>query len=122
MKNTKHNPTMMIKSAFANKIHKLINKCYGIKKGTKEWYDCRRQHNQNVWSDFRKLTDQEKIELFNQIEAIYVESNTELSNYYDDKNFKKYVSKKRMERGYVPKKKTTKEEYLKMVENMEKVF
>jgi hypothetical protein len=32
------------------------------------------------------------------------------------------VNKKRMERGYVPKKKTTKEEYLKMVENMEKVF
>ena len=112
---------MMIKSAFANKVHKLLNKCYGIKKGTKEWYDCRRQYNQHAWSDWRKLTDQEKIELFNQIEAIYVESNTELSNYNKDRNFKKYVNKKRVERGYVPKKKTTKEEYLKMVEKMENV-
>ncbi len=121
MKNTKHNPTMMIKSAFSNKIHKLMNKCYGIKKGTKEWYDCRKLHNQSAWSDFRKLTDQEKIELFDKIEAIYVESSTELSNYNKDKNFKKHVNKKRAERGYVPKKKTTKEEYLKMVETTEKV-
>lgn len=121
MKNTKHNPTMMIKSSFSNKIHKLINKCYGIKKGTKEWYDCRKEHNQNAWSDFRKLTDQEKIELFDKIEAIYVESSHELTSYYNDRNIKKYVNKKREERGYVPKKKTSKEEYLKMVENMEKV-
>lgn len=121
MKNTKHNPTMMIKSAFSNKIHKLINKCYGIKKGTKEWYNCRKEHNQSAWSDFRKLTDQEKIELFDKIEAIYIESSHELTSYYNDRNYKKYVNKKRDERGYVPKKKTTKEEYLKMVENMEKV-
>ena len=121
MKNTKHNPTMMIKSAFSNKIHKLINKCYGIKKGTKQWYDCRKEHNQNAWSDFRKLTDQEKIELFDKIEAIYVESSHELTSYYNDRNIKKYVNKKREERGYVPKKKTSKEEYLKMVESMDKV-
>ena len=59
--------------------------------------------------------------MFNQIEAIYVESNAELSNYNKDRNWKKHVNKKRVERGYVPKKKTTKEEYLKMVGNMENV-
>ena len=121
MKNTKHNPTMMIKSAFANKIHKLMNKCYGIKKGTKEWYDCRKEHNKSAWSDFRKLTDQEKIELFDKIEAIYVKSSHELTSYFNDRNIKKHVNKKREERGYVPKKKTSKEDYLKMIENMEKV-
>ena len=121
MKNTKHNPTMMIKSAFTNKIHKLMNKCYGIKKGTKEWYDCRKEHNKSAWSDYRKLTDQEKIELFDKIEEIYVKSSQELTSYYNDRNIKKYVNKKRTERGYVPKKKTSKEEYLKMIGNMEEV-
>lgn len=112
---------MMIKSAFSNKIHKLINKCYGIKKGTKEWYDCRKEHNKSAWSDLRKLTDQEKIELFDKIEAIYIKSSHELTSYYNDRNLKKYVNKKRVERGYIPKKKTSKEEYLKMVENMKEV-
>jgi len=116
MKNTKHNPTMMIKSTFSNKIHKLMNKCYGIKKGTKEWYDCRRQHNQNAWSDFLKLTDQEKIELFDKIEAIYVETSQELTNYFQDRGFKKRVEKERVKRGYTPKKKTKKEDYEKNLE------
>ncbi len=120
MKNTKHNPTMMIKSAFSNKIHKLLNKCYGIKKGTKEWYDCRREHNQNAWSDFLKLTDQEKIELFDKIEAIYVETSQELTNYFQDRGFKKRVEKQRVKRDYAPKKKTKKEDYEKnLKENLD---
>jgi uncharacterized protein YukJ len=119
MKNTKHNPTMMIKSAFSNKIHKLMDKCYGIKKHTKEWYDCKRQHYD--YTGKPKLTDKEKIELFDKIEEIYRESSNELVSYYQDRNFKKKVIKKRLETGYTPKKKTTKEEYLKMVESVEKV-
>jgi len=117
MKNTKHNPTMMIKSSFSNKIHKLMNKCYGIKKGTKEWYDCRRQHNKSAWSDWLKLTDQEKIELFDKIEAIYIETSQELTEYFQDRNLKKRVQKERVKRGYVPKKKTKKEDYEKNLEN-----
>ncbi len=120
MKNTKHNPTMMIKSAFSNKIHKLLNKCYGVKKGTKEWYDCRREHNLNAWSDFLKLTDHEKIELFDKIEAIYVETSQELTNYFQDRGFKKRVEKERVKRGYKPKKKTKKEDYEKnLQENLD---
>jgi hypothetical protein len=112
MKNkTQHNPTMMIKSSFSNKIHKLLGKCGGIKPRTKEWYDCKRQHNQTPWSNFLKLTDQEKIELFDKIEKIYVETSIELGNYFNDRNFKKRVQKDRVKRGYEPKQKTTKEEY-----------
>jgi hypothetical protein len=120
MKNTKHNPTMMIKSSFSNKIHKVMNKCYGIKKGTKEWYDCKRQHNENAWSAKLKLTDQEKIELFDKIEGIYIESSSELASYFYNRSFKKIVQKERVKRGYTPKKKTTKEEYEKNIqENLE---
>ena len=110
-KTTQHNPTMMIKSSFSNKIHKLMNKCHGIKKHTKEYYDCKRQHNQTPWSNFLKLTDQEKIELFDKIEEIYVETSHELRNYFNDRNFKKRVQKERVKRGYKPKQKTKKEDY-----------
>ena len=112
MKNKQHNPTTMIKSSFSNKIHKLMNKCYGIKPGTKEWYDCKRNH-----YDFTgkpKLTDQEKIELFDKIEEIYRESSIELTNYYGNRSYKKRIDKQRVERGWEPKKKTSKEEYEKM--------
>lgn len=119
MKNTQHNPTMMIKSAFSNRIHKLMSKCNGIKPGTKEWYDCKRNH-----YDFKgkpKLTDQEKIELFDKIEEIYRESSIELTNYYGNRSYKKRVNKQRIERGWEPKKKTSKEEYEKMLGELNNV-
>ena len=120
MKNkTQHNPTMMIKSGFSNKIHKLMNKCGGIKPGTKEWYDCKRTHYD--YSGKPKLTDQEKIELFDKIEKIYRESSIELLNYNQNKKYKKRINKQRVERGWEPKKKTTKEEYEKMVGNLKEV-
>ena len=59
--------------------------------------------------------------MFDKIEAIYVESSQELQDYYKDRNKKKWVNRRRENRGYVPKKKTSKEEYLKMIENMKKV-
>lgn len=106
-KNTQHNPTMMIKSSFSNKIHNLL----GIKhkKYSKEWYDGMKKR--------KELTDEEKSKLFDEIMKIYNETSSELRNYQQDRSRKKRVQKNREERGYVPKKKTKKEDYEKNLQN-----
>lgn len=108
MKNKQHNPTTMIKSGFSNKIHKLLNKCGIHKPHTKEWYSCKSEERKN------QLTDKEKAEMFDEIMKIYNESSTELRNYFYARNYKKRIDKQRVERGWEPKKKTSKEEYEKM--------
>ena len=112
MKNTKHNPTMMIKSAFSNKLHKILGECIEHKRYSREWYDCKRVKT--------KLTDEDKIKLFDEIKTIYEETSQELRNYFQDKKIKKRVEKQRVERGYQPKKKTKKEDYEKnLQENLD---
>jgi len=107
MKKTTHNPTMMIKSSFSNKIHNLL----GIKhkRYSREWFDGMKKR--------RELTDEEKSKLFDEIMKMYNESSEELINYRKDRRLKKWVNKKRVERGYVPKKKTKKEDYEKNLQN-----
>jgi hypothetical protein len=112
MKNTKHNPTMMIKSTFSNKLHKILGECIGYKPYSKEYWDCKREKT--------KLTDEDKIKLFDEIKTIYEETSQELRNYFQDRKFKKRVEKQRVERGYEPKKKTKKEDYEKnLQENLD---
>jgi hypothetical protein len=113
MKNTKHNPTMMIKSAFSNKIHKLLGVCTHHKPYSREYWAC--------LSERKKLTDEDKVKLFDEVMKIYKETSDEIKNYRNDRNLKKWVNRRRENRGYVPKKKTTKEEYLNMVENMKEI-
>jgi hypothetical protein len=48
---------------------------------------------------------------------MYNETSEELMNYRKDRRLKKWVNKKRVERGYVPKKKTKKEDYEKNLQN-----
>jgi hypothetical protein len=116
MKNkTQHNPTMMIKSGFSNKIHKLMDKCNGIKPRTKEWYSCLNEQRKNP------LTEKQKAEMFDEIMKIYNESSADLTSYFRNRSYKKRINKQRIERGYEPKQKTTKEEYEKMVGNLKEV-
>lgn len=110
-KNTQHNPTMMIKSSFSNKIHKLLGECLEHKRHSREWWECVREKRKN------KMTDEEKSKLFDEIMKIYNETSSELRNYQQDRSRKKMVQKKRDERGYVPKKKTKKEDYEKNLQN-----
>lgn len=113
MKNTKHNPTMMIKSAFSNKIHKLLGVCTHHKTTSREYWECLNKR--------KKLTDEDKVKLFDEVMKIYNETSDEIKNYRKDKNLKKWVNRRRENRGYIPKKKTSKEEYLKMIENLKEV-
>jgi hypothetical protein len=110
-KTTQHNPTMMIKSSFSNKIHKLLGECTEHKRHSKEWWDCMRE------SRSKKMTDEEKVKLFDEIKKVYNETSQELRSYFQDRSFKKRVQKERVKRGYVPKKKTKKEDNEKNLQN-----
>lgn len=95
MKNTTHNPTMMIKSSFSNAVHKILEPNIDIKK-SERW---RSKNN-----DKYKLTDKQKIELFDQIELLHRNSSNELTAYQFDRREKKRIHKARVERGYFEKK------------------
>lgn len=92
----------MIKSAFSNAVHKLLEPNIGVKKSQR-------------WSlrDKYKLTDKQKIELFDQINNLHTAYSTELTTYQFNRREKKRIHAARVKRGYVFKKKTSKEDYLK---------
>lgn len=104
---------MMIKSAFSNKIHKLLGVCTHHKTTSREYWACLNER--------KKLTDEDKVKLFDEIMKVYSETSDELKNYRNDKNWKKIVEKRRVERGYIPKKKTSKKEYEEMIGTMKEV-
>jgi hypothetical protein len=89
MKNTQHNPTMMIKSKFSNLIHRLVDPCFGIKKHTKEYWECKNNERCN------RLTEKQKAEKYDEIMKIYHECTLELLNYFTDRSYKKRVRKLR---------------------------
>ncbi len=62
-----------------------------------------------------KFTEKRKVELFDQIYALHIETSNAIRAINADKRNKKQVQKLRAERGYVPKKKTSKEEYQKLL-------
>lgn len=105
MKNTK---TPMIKCTFSNQVHKLLNP--NPVKNRDKW------KNKPV-----ELTDKEKIELFNRIVLLDKETTNILGSYLYNRREKRRVQTDRIERGVLPKKKTTKEEYENSLENVDSV-
>ena len=105
MKTTKTNPTTMIKCKFSNEVHKILFPNYTAK-ASERW----------KLRDKNKFTDTQKIEMFVQIMQLHNQTSTELTNYQYDKRSKKRIHKARVERGYVFKKKTKKEDYLKSLD------
>ena len=99
MKNTK---TEMIKCTLSNKVHKLLNP--NPVKNSERWKQ------KNV-----KLSDKEKIELFDIIVSMDKETSRDLGYYWFKRRESKRVNKKRILNGYVPKRKTTKKEYDEML-------
>jgi hypothetical protein len=89
MKTTQYNPTMMIKSKFSNLIHRLVDPCFGIKKYSKEYWECINNQHRNP------LTEKQKAEKYDEIMKIYHECSAELLNYRMDRNNKKRVKKLR---------------------------
>ena len=104
MKQTKHNPTMIIKSKFSNQVHKILEPNFAVKK-SERWM-----------KKAVPLTDAQKVEMFDKIEQLHKECSEELNNYFQERNKKKKVIKERIKRGVVSKKKTSKEQWEKIQE------
>jgi len=96
------NSSTSIKCKFSNMVHKMLEPNIGIKR-TKRW-----SHKP------KNLTDKEKLELFEQIVTLHKEISEEYSSCLFKRREKRRIQKARLERGYVPKKKTKKDEYLKV--------
>ena len=93
---SKNNPTTMIKSKFSNEVHKILDP----NRGTKA---------RDRWRLPKiKLTDAEKLELFEKIVEAHKECTAELTAYLYDRRVKNRVKKARIARGWVPKVKTKK--------------
>jgi hypothetical protein len=99
----KTNIKTAIKCHFSNEVHKLLEPNINVK-ARERW-----KHR-----DLYKLTDAQKLELFEKILQLHFETSRELTFYLYNKREKKRINKARVERGWEPKKKTSKEEYLKM--------
>jgi hypothetical protein len=93
MKTSAYNPTMMIKSKFSNEIHKLISSCYGIKPGTKEYYECKNEIKKNP------LTDNEKVILFDEIMELHYKTSRELILYFYKRKLKNKINNLRMKKN-----------------------
>ena len=102
MKNKNTGKTkMMIKAKFSNEVHKILE---GENLGKKRW-DRR----------YPKLSDKQKIELFDKIEAAHKENSSELTSFLYEQRQQKRVEKGRIANGYYDKrqgkKKMSKSEY-----------
>lgn len=89
-----HNPTMMIKSKFSNQVHRILEPNIEIKKSNRWKYNL-----------LYKFTDEQKIQMFDQILQLHSQCSEELSSYRADRSKKKRVAKERAARGWVSKKK-----------------
>ena len=101
----KQNVKTMLKGTFSNRVHELLEQ--GMDKKLNE-----------RWRSKVKLTDAQKLEIFEKIEQLH----TDCSNAIRSVRFEKWATKRknklRLENGYVAKKKTTYAEWLKMQEQM----
>lgn len=91
----KQNPATSIKCKFSNAVHKLLEP--NIDKKTRL-----------RWRFKKEYLNEEKLAIFEQIMALHAECSKELTSYQYKKRQKKRVDKARVERGWVPKKKTKK--------------
>ena len=100
MKNS--NPTTMIKSKFSNLVHSILEPNMDLK-ARDRWQK----------SNKYKLTDADKLVLFEKILEAHKKCSAELTAYQYDKRCKNRIKKARIARGYVAKKKTNKEDHVK---------
>ena len=96
MSTNSNNPTTMIKSKFSNALHKILEPNIGVK-ARERWRLPK-----------KKLTDAEKLELFDKIVEAHNSCTAELTAYQYDRREKKRIKKARIARGWVPKVKTKK--------------
>ena len=105
----KNSSKTTIKCKFSNEINKIMNSYLNETEKKSKYY-------RKTWlrkDKINNLSDKEKLNLLNKIVETYETISLELNQHLDKKRQKRKVQKARIERGYVPKKKTKKEDYLK---------
>jgi len=105
----KQSPIAMIKCKFSNEIHDILNSM--LTEDEKKLTPYMKYWNRTYKTS--SMTDKEKLNLLDQIIKSYEETTTLIGNYRNKKKHKKNVHKARIARGWKPKKKTSKEDYLK---------
>ena len=95
MNNSKNNPTQIIKCTFSNAVHRILEPNIDVP-NRERW----RQENRIKY----KFTDEQKLEMFDEILKIHNESSNELTSYQYDRRWKKRVHADRIARGYFDKK------------------
>lgn len=87
----KHNSITTIKCRFSNQVNKMINPYFGVKRS-------------NQWKKkVVKLTDEEKIKLFDEIYKLNMEISEEISSGLYKRREKKRVINDRIKRQCLPK-------------------
>ncbi len=107
MKKYSNNPTQMIKCTFSNAVHKILEPNIDVP-NRERW----RTENRNKY----KFTDEQKLEMFDEILKIHHETSNELTSYQYDKRWKKRIHADRVARGYKFKTKTKKEDLEKNIQ------
>jgi hypothetical protein len=97
------NQVSNLKCRFSNAIHKLLEHGINLKRSDR-------------WKVTKSYTDKEKIEMFDMILAAHEINSEEIGHALYKRRERNRVQKARLERGYTPKKKTSKEEYESMLQ------
>ena len=87
-----------IKCKFSNMVHKVLEPNYEMKRSER-------------WRKRKPLTDKEKLEKFDEVMKVYNACSEELVNCLYTRRQRNIVRRLRLDRGYVSKKKTSKEQY-----------
>ena len=90
-----HNPTKTIKCTFSNRVHRLLDKNFGVKRDLR-W--------KKQYRDKEIFTNEEKIKLFDEILKIDKETSNLIANFQYQRREKRRVEKLRDENGYYKKK------------------
>ena len=96
MKNKSVSSATSIKCKFSNMVHKILEPNYEMKRSKR-------------WRKRNTLTDKEKLVMFEQVMKVYKECSEELTNCLYNNHQRNVIRRLRLERGYVSKKKTSKE-------------
>lgn len=100
----KHNSITTIKCRLSNSLHKILEPNIGVKKS------------QRFRILKKELTNDEKIKLFDEIVKLHKECSEEISSGLYKRREKRRIQAAREKRGYIPTKKTSKEDYEKTLQ------
>jgi hypothetical protein len=90
MKAQFHNPATAIKCKFSNAVHRILEPNLDVKAHLR-W--------RSMYQDKYKFTDEQKVQMFDQIFEIHKQNSKELVSYLHKRRIKKHVKKLREQKN-----------------------